>query len=936
MKKAYKILFALLALMIVASTNASASHLYNSRQKCEEITQYFDPSLAFPGPNDVFSTIQQQCPAGHHNAFPGSHTEPVDLSQHKPAIKTSHQPWSEHKHAYFNDSKEELNKTITVNGQEKTVNFYYQSAVDTFELHLESDFMQNVMLDKLQCAGLPDGNNCVGIGNLGQNANGKLIGFDVSFDKQAGLIKWHFPGSAKNWVKPNIKGENPTLDKLLNSGVDTTKEKNRMLELGINFQTKDVGKDAWSATVTSRVLIKDFVAKIAPNTATVPSDWQAIIHTSTKPGEFENYYWFPIGTTTTVWERAPIKNICTELKATINKTPIKIEGKNAFAISVDTITFAPKNEIPDGAELLWTSDNPADTFWQNIPLANGQDKKVFIGNGTAASPIGLTVYYTGQGNVQVKLKNIPEDLANPNVCYAVLVPPIKECKEILVDHPEIIYEGTYSIFKAKSLDTNNENFGTKIKYWVEPGYGEFFTVAPQNIPKNPSKSIFEATPVNAIVPFPHGSGLNPGVIIDEIDPTDLIPTVIDLNSHLVTGDLNITDYLDFTAGNISDWENAGLVAPLWWTSGIIPQPEPELDMTLDTTPYNFGFDSIFDIGNGDTLIDPMDIGTLDDAIGSPIGNLAFLGTLNESITVDPDTTVYFWAKKQGKGVVHVETVGTTVPACKKTYDIEPYPYCAALNLTSNPAGPLTVGQPAVLNIKPIDIKSKPLSPDTKITLSTTAGGKFTTATGLEKIIELKNSAVSSQFPIQFKDSTQAGKVTISIDSADKAYSPVCKGEIEVKPPVIENVCKSIKPYVKLLGTSTAAPELAPSLMYEITTEADFSANPNVDTITYTIDSKYGTFLKKNSLSGAVSAIKTLQLADKLTPATMKVIAELAGDELISTITVQEFSTVYLITYSQTPPSAPSCNVWPGLLPNWAIQLIVMILVWELHLAILLL
>ena len=102
--------------------------------------------------------------------------------------------------------------------------------MDTFEFHLEDNFMKNIQLDTVQCAGLPKGNNCNGTGTPGKYGNGEDVGVIVSFDKQKGIIKWNFPGKSNNWSKPNIYGENPTFDKLKDKA-DSTNEENRMLEL---------------------------------------------------------------------------------------------------------------------------------------------------------------------------------------------------------------------------------------------------------------------------------------------------------------------------------------------------------------------------------------------------------------------------------------------------------------------------------------------------------------------------------------------------------------------------------------------------------------------------------------------------------------------------------------------------------------------------------
>ena len=107
-------------------SSASADHLYDPRQKCEEISQYFDPNLPILKDTDPpLTEIQQNCEnLDHHFPFPGAHKPDIDLNKHKETVKTSNQPWSQHMHRYYNDSQEDLNQTITKDGKQIKVNFF--------------------------------------------------------------------------------------------------------------------------------------------------------------------------------------------------------------------------------------------------------------------------------------------------------------------------------------------------------------------------------------------------------------------------------------------------------------------------------------------------------------------------------------------------------------------------------------------------------------------------------------------------------------------------------------------------------------------------------------------------------------------------------------------------------------------------------------------
>ncbi|MFH1533794.1 MAG: hypothetical protein ABID64_02590 [Nitrospirota bacterium] len=76
------------------------------------------------------------------------------------------------------------------------------------------------------------------------------------------------------------------------------------------------------------------------------------------------------------------------------------------------------------------------------------------------------------------------------------------CDELLVDHPETIYEGTHSRFNSSALNTDGDNFESDIIYWVDEGYGTLSLNPPTDVPANPSDYIFERVfnllPINPI------------------------------------------------------------------------------------------------------------------------------------------------------------------------------------------------------------------------------------------------------------------------------------------------------------------------------------------------------------------------------------------------------------------------------------------------------
>jgi hypothetical protein len=86
--------------------------------------------------------------------------------------------------------------------------------------------------------------------------------------------------------------------------------------------------------------------------------------------------------------------------------------------------------------------------------------------------------YSGFAYFEAVVERVPEEIE-----------PV--CEELLVDHHDPIYNGTYSRFNSSANDTDGNNFASDIRYWVDPGFGTLSLTEPTNVPINPAPYVFE-------------------------------------------------------------------------------------------------------------------------------------------------------------------------------------------------------------------------------------------------------------------------------------------------------------------------------------------------------------------------------------------------------------------------------------------------------------
>jgi|GEM_PF-2606660 len=889
-KNIKKILFTLTissVLLVIGNSSLPAEAKYNpvSRKTCSLAVAPYNPSSpAITGLaadqyiNFLSNDTCNQFVKLYGNAY---FPQPPNLADNpvKAGAENMNVPIIRHDHAYYNDT-------------EQDANFYYKSFVDKFEITVQPDGFNSIDLNKIECqTPYPVNYDTSKLKQL-QNCSGTLddLWGGTTVTKQTAdnklVITWDFGTTNQNGKftgRPQIWANNgPNFDQA--PGLNLTDENNRKLAFNIHLPSKD-NDNIWSTTTTSKVLVADLAINKAnysahKNDGCVNNDvndsnsgWCYIDPKDNEPTKnypTENvfttanhsFYWFDIGSVATVWKKAN-PNICTELKATLDdKNPIQINNTDAYPMTVNGITFSPQNTIPKGAELKWTTDDPNGTFWTDVtiypddPSLPGVTTQAQIGKGWVNTSATSTkkVYYMGkpESKITVTIDKIPADQIGPQCNAAMTTPAIPECSELLIDHPETVYENTYSTFNAKALGTDNKDLKGKIKYWVDPGYGEFYVgTPPKDVPANKSKMIYGATPTNQAFPFidskiQPGYNFDPKILIAGNNTSQAANSFINIAPKIATGKFGIQDL----SSNINDPAKLGLAVqikvielPKWVTNPLPSNPvdsfnNPASDQTYDSNPGKYGLNDVFNIDP----TQPINIKNIDIQSTSAIDNQFsaknyFFISLFESVKVDPNTPVYFYAKKPGKGVIHVQVIGSSNPDCSNTFDIAGQ--CKALNLTSDPISPLTVGQSATLKVNPIDSTGKALPATTNIQFTTTAGGTFNTS--LSSVIAAK----VSEFPITFKDSKNAGQVSVTVDPNDPAYTQACSGSVEVVAPVIGQ-CTKINPTIYDVAAKNNVSKLEKGKQYLVNANIKTTTN-DAHKLTYTIDPQYGYFTDMTDL-----------------------------------------------------------------------------------------
>lgn len=245
-------------------------------------------------------------------------------------IENKNVPYATHLHTYVNNALED--------------NYYYRSYVDKFEIQLESDALSK-MEGALQCT-TPAPGSFNGSANAISDCNGSINdenfygGVSVSFNSSTGTVTWEFGTVNKN-LRPNMWGNNDSnpsdsdnFNEVLTAVFGTQanladyNSVYRSFTPSVTMKTKNNSGEIWSATTTSRVLIRNYAIlkssfnAISGNSnkinslCTTAGDYTKWCPVATPSGQGfqtvqlgnngqQQWFWFPIGSVVSVWRKPP-------------------------------------------------------------------------------------------------------------------------------------------------------------------------------------------------------------------------------------------------------------------------------------------------------------------------------------------------------------------------------------------------------------------------------------------------------------------------------------------------------------------------------------------------------------------------------------------------------------------------------------------------------
>lgn len=391
-------------------------------------------------------------------------------------------PVTRHGHKYTNASKED--------------DSWYKSYMAKFQVTLSNDSLSKTENTQIVCG------TSIGPRQYVETpgCNGTIDEWGtttISFNQNTGVITWDFAESSAKTGRPMLWGNNSSLNTPAG-----------YFDVYVKLVSKNNPEEIWSATTTSRALIRDLALfKNDQNNADKPSCTNDGVIGATKDfngkwctldppnlsgvenaeiNDGKQYYWFQIGSVATVWRKpaAPPLNVCEDLKLTkppvaLTATQIQnLTGRSNIPqmheLTLNTLRFT--NTV-DG-NIRWTSTDPSGQFWiesspgQLTPTTTPRDW---------APPANATanlnkIWYSGAGLVTATVSGIPENQIGAACNDDVIIPPIvvtPVCSKILVDsRPLTATIGTpVPLPPAASIDTTGAPYNANIIYSITAGQG---------------------------------------------------------------------------------------------------------------------------------------------------------------------------------------------------------------------------------------------------------------------------------------------------------------------------------------------------------------------------------------------------------------------------------------------------------------------------------
>lgn len=258
-------------------------------------------------------------------------------------IENKNVPYAIHEHSYINNALED--------------NYYYRSYIDKFEIKLENDALNNTEKQQIQCQ-TPAPASFTGSAADLSDCNGSVNdinfygGVKVSYSATSGVVTWEFGTVQKN-LRPNMWGNNdsnPADSDNFNESLQSAfgaaanladyNSVYRKFTPAVQLKTKNNSTDIWSATTTSRVLLRNY-AILKSSFNTLPSGIAKFSTLCTSLGDYtkwcpvntpsgqgysvehlgssgqQEWFWFPIGSVVSVWSKTttpPIDVACADLQ----------------------------------------------------------------------------------------------------------------------------------------------------------------------------------------------------------------------------------------------------------------------------------------------------------------------------------------------------------------------------------------------------------------------------------------------------------------------------------------------------------------------------------------------------------------------------------------------------------------------------------------------
>ena len=247
--------------------------------------------------------------------------------------------------------------------------------------------------------------------------------------------------------------------------------------------------------------------------------------------------------------------------------------------------------------------------------------------------------YIGGGTVRATLQSINGVDEEETVCTAA-IPPCppeepKTCEQILVDYQDPIYTDTYSTFRSRAIDQDDENLENhQVHYSVdldEDGnpYGVFSTTRPLSMPENDSEFEFNGGLRQRPLPRPQ-----PGWGQRENDI--FVENMIDIALGLAVEDER---RIDESLNNIDRINPSDEIGPQF----------DEVEGRANNRSMQNNIFAAFDTEPEVNLQAVPEDQVPEDFPGDP-------EEWDMELTVDPGTAVYFYAFSPGTNVIHVITV----------------------------------------------------------------------------------------------------------------------------------------------------------------------------------------------------------------------------------------------------------------------------------------